>query len=225
MLLLWLSVIVLVPFDLQTIDSNLFLGLQEQVSVPSLSGSILLCLLNLGITYLKSSTRIRNAGALFLSKLFSRPDVLKTPLLGEFVKWSVETIQRLQDDVVNGFFVTGILETLVEILKTGQRNELKPHLPQMIPLIQVLCKGNSLINLYITKLSQRIGLVYLRPRVVSWAYKKGNQNLASTLMNQVDHSKLVTNAQTQKVSEVSSHLNTDDQMLKMESADYYADVD
>ena len=44
-------------------------------------------------------------------------------------------------------------------------------------------------------------------------------------MNQVDHSKLVTNAQTQKVSEVSSHLNTDDQMLKMESADYYADVD
>lgn len=67
--------------------------------------------------------------------MFSRPDVLKTPLLGEFVKWSVETVKALQDDVVNGFFVTGILETLVEILKTGQRNELKPHLSTMIPLV------------------------------------------------------------------------------------------
>lgn len=40
-LLLWLSVIVLVPFDLQTIDSNLFSGVLELITVPTLSGSIL----------------------------------------------------------------------------------------------------------------------------------------------------------------------------------------
>jgi len=75
---------------------------------------------------------------------------------------------------VSGFFVTGVLETLVEILKTGQRGELRPHLPAMVPLLNSKRKSNSLIGLFVTKLSQRIGLVYLRPRVVSWAYRKGN---------------------------------------------------
>jgi hypothetical protein len=63
--------------------------------VPELKGSIILCLLNLGISYLRSSTKLRNAGALFLSKLFSRPDVLKTTLLNEFVVWSVRTVKKL----------------------------------------------------------------------------------------------------------------------------------
>lgn len=70
--------------------------------------------------------------------------------------------------------MTGVLESLVEILKTGQRNELKAHLPALVPLLTSKRKGNSLIGLFVTKLSQRIGLVYLRPRVVSWAYQKGN---------------------------------------------------
>lgn len=57
--------------------------------------------------------------------------------------------------------------------------------------------------------------------MVSWAYKKGNTNLQSTL-NKVDHSKIVTNAvkankQTQQ--------STLEQELIIEDVDYFADVD
>jgi len=51
-----------------------------------------LCLVNLGVHYLRSSTKLRNASALFLSKLFSRPDVLKSSLLKDFIRWSVKTV-------------------------------------------------------------------------------------------------------------------------------------
>ena len=93
-MLLWLSVIVLVPFDLSTIDSNLFVGIPEELASEGLRGSILLCLVNLGVHYLRSSTKLRNAGALFLSKLFSRPDVLRgSSLLQDFIEWAVKTVQ------------------------------------------------------------------------------------------------------------------------------------
>lgn len=70
----------------------------------------------------------------------------------------------------------------------------------MVPLISQGSKGNSLINLFVTKLSQRVGLVYLRARVVSWAYEKGNQNLAGSLNANLDYSKLVTNTKVQHSS-------------------------
>jgi len=57
-------------------------------------------------------------GALYLSKLFSRTDMLKCDLLDQFLKWSVKQINELQNNILNTFYITGILETLVEILKT-----------------------------------------------------------------------------------------------------------
>jgi hypothetical protein len=93
-LLLWLSVIVLVPFDLSSIDSNLFMGIHEEMKCEGLRGSILLCLVNLGLGYLRSSTRLRNIGALFLSKLLSRPDALASGVLGAAIEWSVVVVQK-----------------------------------------------------------------------------------------------------------------------------------
>jgi hypothetical protein len=91
-MLLWLSVIILAPFDLATIDSNLFSQVGAHLTNDRYKGSIVLCLVNLGIGYLNSSTKVRNASALFLSKLFSRPDVLSMGLLGDFFTWAIEKI-------------------------------------------------------------------------------------------------------------------------------------
>lgn len=91
-------------------------------------------------------------GAVYLSKLFSRSDVLKTTLVLDFLKWSVQTIRELQDNILNTFYITGILETLVEIMKNGQRNELKGHLGVLLPLLEMKQQG-TLINLFLTKLT------------------------------------------------------------------------
>ncbi|CAK65708.1 unnamed protein product (macronuclear) [Paramecium tetraurelia] len=217
-ILMWLSIIVLVPFDLNSIDSQIFNAIQDTFTS---SNTIITSLLNLGVNYLKSSTKLRNMGALYLSKLFSRTDILKCNLLEQFLNWSVKQIHELQDNILNTFYITGILETLVEILKVVQRDVLKNNLYILLPLLNLKQQG-TLINLFLTKLTQRIGLVYLRPRVVSWTYKKGTTNLQQTLTI-IDYSRIVTNSQ---ISKTNQQLQQQQQSnIQLEDVDYFIDVD
>ena len=79
-LLLWLSIIVIVPFDLQTIDS----------SKAALGGSgpgLVDRIVSVCKMYLRDSGPIRNAAALCLSKLLTRPD-MEARHLSEFLVWA-----------------------------------------------------------------------------------------------------------------------------------------
>jgi tubulin-specific chaperone D len=68
MLLLWLSIIVLVPFDLQTIDSK-----KEGDSYEILVKRII----NICKEQLDKPGKIKDYSAVLLSKLLTRPDVIK----------------------------------------------------------------------------------------------------------------------------------------------------
>lgn len=67
-LLLWLSIIVLTPFDITSIDSSKESSLIETLMAPSIE-----CLGQMG--------KSKEAAALLIGKLLSRPDVAKTPRL------------------------------------------------------------------------------------------------------------------------------------------------
>ena len=70
-LLLWLSVIILVPFDLSTIDSR-------YIQIDKESGDdIVTNLIEVSKFYLRSSTKTRDAAAIVLSQFFTRPDIQK----------------------------------------------------------------------------------------------------------------------------------------------------
>ena len=67
MLALWLSMIVMVPFDIQTIDSK-----------KSDSYDILVKrIINIGAEHISNSGKLREYCAILLSKLLTRPDVIK----------------------------------------------------------------------------------------------------------------------------------------------------
>ena len=68
MLALWLSMIVMVPFDIQTIDSK-----KEGDSYEILVKRII----NIGAEHISNSGKIREYCAILLSKLLTRPDVIK----------------------------------------------------------------------------------------------------------------------------------------------------
>jgi hypothetical protein len=65
-LVLWLSIIVLVPFDLTTIDS----GANNQVELVKR-------IIILGKQWIDNAGKLRDAAAIMLSKLVTRPDVVK----------------------------------------------------------------------------------------------------------------------------------------------------
>ena len=67
MLVLWLSIIVLVPFDLTTIDS----GSSNQVELVKK-------IITLGRDRIDNAGKLRDAASIMLSKLITRPDVVKS---------------------------------------------------------------------------------------------------------------------------------------------------
>lgn len=80
-LLLWLSIIVLTPFDIATIDSSSENSLIDTLMNPSIE-----CLGQMG--------KSKEAAALLIGKLLSRPDVAKTPRLKETVENFVEKLNH-----------------------------------------------------------------------------------------------------------------------------------
>lgn len=77
MLALWLSIIVIVPFDLQTIDSK-----KEGDSYEILVKRMV----NIGKEHIQNSGRIRDYCSIMLGKLLTRPDVIKQGETAAFLK-------------------------------------------------------------------------------------------------------------------------------------------
>jgi len=74
-----LGVIALVPFNLDIIDAGV-ITLQREEDGSSIT-EIVDVMIEVGKYYLKSLTKMREASALFLGKLFTRPDIQKRKLL------------------------------------------------------------------------------------------------------------------------------------------------
>ena len=93
------------------------------------------------------------------------------------------------------FKVTGVLKSLVEIFKHGHREKLSTCI-ECVPVLYNITqyentqggleRVNSLQRKLIIKLSQRIGLQYLPPRVVKWRYQRGKRSLLQNLSTSED---------------------------------------
>ena len=94
-ILLWLGVIVLVPFNLDIIDSGI---IQLPTENNTIATEIVDVMLEIGKFYLRSLTKMREASAIFLSKLFTRPDIQKRAILPKYIDYIIyklETIGQL----------------------------------------------------------------------------------------------------------------------------------
>lgn len=112
-LILWLSIIVLVPFDLTTIDSN---KEKQEVLVKRI--------INIGISFMDNSGKVRDGASVMLGKLLTRPDVFKTGETDHIMKLLAEKYAENCNETGKLVSCTGILQTLVEIFKTGHRDDL-----------------------------------------------------------------------------------------------------
>lgn len=84
------------------------------------------------------------------------------------------------------FAIQGVLSTIAMILKHGKREDLLPHASKLLRFI-INTEYKETPGTQIPKLGfkiiQRIGLVYLKPRIMSWRYQRGNRILALSLNN------------------------------------------
>lgn len=107
MLLLWLSVTCLIPFDFSRLDGNL-LTQPGQTRM-----SIMDRILQIAEAYLVVSDKARDAAAVLVSKFVTRPDVKQKKMAG-FLDWSLHTLARSSFQTIEGVIaMDGTLQALL----------------------------------------------------------------------------------------------------------------
>ena len=159
-LILWSSLLAMVPFDIDTIDSN---------------GTLIKNLLSYLKDELINSSNVRVITAYCLSKFLTRPDIIKKNLLDKYIN---ECINKLMNPKENGniFTMLGICLSLCELFKNGLPNDLEKFVSPIIEKIlnfefPEVIKSSGFWRKTFTKLIQRVALIMLKPRSQNWRYK------------------------------------------------------
>ncbi|CAJ0628721.1 15288_t:CDS:10 [Entrophospora sp. SA101] len=175
-LLIWLSLISMIPFDLKTVDSRTSTGSDK---IPLVENMI-----RLSKFYLEATGKERDGAAILLSRLLTRCDMAEK-YLNNYVQWERDEARNNKDV----FTITGIFTSLCAIYKLGQRQSLLPTLETAWQCLFILEENqmftnNALVRKMLVKLAQGFGLCYLKPKIASW------NNLQTTSKPNIDPSNI-----------------------------------
>ncbi|KAJ3219334.1 hypothetical protein HK099_004731 [Clydaea vesicula] len=178
-LLLWLSLLSIVPFDLKDIDSS------------SRADTLVNDIVNLCKSFLEKAGKEQEAAALVLARILTRKDTVHIKLK-EYIEWVLDQLSN--NITLNVFKICGVLNSLCTIFKFGPREILNEEINRIVQtkiLNSFFTENldfnedfqlNSLVRKCIVKIAQRLGLSYLKPcKVLSWRYTRGNRHLEENL--------------------------------------------
>ncbi|KAM6904829.1 LOW QUALITY PROTEIN: tubulin-specific chaperone D [Xenentodon cancila] len=178
MLLLWLSMTCLIPFDLSRLDGHL------ESDGNKARESTMDRILAIAKLYLAVGDCPRDAASVLVSKFMTRPDV-KQKRLGDFLDWSLNTISQTNGCSLRDIMLLdGALQSLAKLFKHGKRDDLLQYAPTVLRCVEEKHLGESseaMLRKLGVKLTQRLGLTFLKPRLASWRYQRGSRSLATNL--------------------------------------------
>ncbi|XP_076886463.1 tubulin-folding cofactor D-like [Bidens hawaiensis] len=192
-ILLWLSILVLVPFDISSVDTSI-------VNIKSVDANepppLVARILKISKEYLSSAGPMQTIASLLLSKLLTRPDM--SPAFTSFIEWSHEVLSSATDDVIHHFRLLGAVESLAAIFKSGSRKALLDIVPVVWNDTSVLIKStpaarSPLLRKNLIKLAQRMGLTCLPHRPTTWRYVGKHSTLGENI-SQKDPNSLVSSS-------------------------------
>ncbi|QDS73191.1 hypothetical protein FKW77_002579 [Venturia effusa] len=139
-LLLWLSHLMLSPFDLVTmssVDTGATLSFEEQIQLPEDTPGIALRVLPICLEYLKTATRERNAASQLLVRLCLRPDMRAIGLLDAVAQWAVDSLKNSSQEA--GIHKSlGVLSFLSGLVASGSQREIGHFLGPIFEVTQRL---------------------------------------------------------------------------------------
>lgn len=171
MLIVWLSILVLNPFELSRFDAFIRndANADNEKSLSKMDRIYKLCQLNTD-----NSDTCSNVAAFLTAKFLIRLDI-KDNYLPKYLAWVSESSDHVH---------FGKLAAISNILKHGKREDLLVHAPKILAWM-LSCDYKSandfLKNKYFVKIIQRLGLVFLKPRLAKWRYQRGSRSLTAKL--------------------------------------------
>ncbi len=178
-LLLWLQILVLIPFALATVDSSLAGGAAEKGTTPPVA----LELLSLCRGFLAEPGIVRDVAAAAMARLLTRPDMAAA--LAEFLTWCRGALAA-EDGPGATFLVPGAAAALAGVLKRGARRALAPAAPALWGDVAALASAPSaarspLLRKRAAQLAQRAALLLLPPRPRAWRHTRATASLHRNL--------------------------------------------
>ncbi|XP_064071358.1 tubulin-specific chaperone D [Vanessa tameamea] len=176
-LLLWLSIVVIIPFHMSRLDG---FAPDQPGAGTSKKMTVMERIFNICKTYAMSKDSCAEASAYLASKFLIRSDV-KELYMNSFFDWACDLHSNIKEEDTIYY---GVLATVAAVLKHGKRDDLLPYTPKLLEWVttQNYQQHNAmLVRKYGVKIVQRIGLTFLRPRVASWRYTRGSRSLTVTL--------------------------------------------
>ncbi|NWV20149.1 TBCD protein, partial [Origma solitaria] len=181
MLLLWLSMICLIPFDLARFDGNL-VSVEGQARQSTMDR-----ILEIAKCYLVVSDKARDAAAVLVSKFIVRPDVRQSRM-ADFLDWVLSMLSKSSSQTMEGtVIVNGMLQALAQLFKHGKREDCLPYAATVLECLDNcrLSESNQMVLRKLgMKLVQRLGLTFVKPKVAKWRYQRGCRSLAANLQAQ-----------------------------------------
>lgn len=155
-MLLWLSHLMLTPFDLSSISSiktdtkpNL---LFPQIILPPDTPDIARRIVSICIRYLGSASKEREAARSLLVRLALRPDMLKLGLLASLIQWTISSLENgpKNDSSKSIYSHIGVLSFLAGAVVSAEKFTIAPFLMQIFKCIQHINIEQSTLSREIT---------------------------------------------------------------------------
>ncbi|KAJ3359026.1 hypothetical protein HDU91_005029 [Kappamyces sp. JEL0680] len=157
-MLLWISLVCMIPFDLKKIDSE---RAGQDKLVDRILGIVKLWIDCVGTAARLTVGKEYEGAGLLAMRLLTRRDVCVDHLI-PFVDWQVAQIKN----ATNAFQLRGNLKCLAGLYKYGPREVLMPTIHQAVPCLELITarqfQTNSLLRKLHIKLSQRLALCSLK---------------------------------------------------------------
>ncbi|KAG0714956.1 Tubulin-specific chaperone D [Chionoecetes opilio] len=167
-LLLWLSIIVYMPFNMMGFDATV------AGKEPQSGATVVQRVLEVIKTHLKSAQKSREMAAYLASRFVTRPD-LRDEFLPQFIDYCFEVLEKeSQDTVYKVFNKLGVLRALGLIFKHGKREEMLELSHKVFP---------RLVACGVTKSSDTTNQKACHEGhpahwIMSWRYQRGSRSLA-----------------------------------------------
>lgn len=168
--LLWMSILVLNPFHMSRLDAT---GGESDLAMTKMERIYRICKNNC-----KGNDTCSTVAAYLSAKFLVRNEI-KDIYLSSFIDWSFNEVSH--EDL---FVRYGTLQAIAAILKHGKREDLLPYAVRILKWIleqDFKSSTDFLKNKYHIKIIQRLGLVFLAPKIAQWRYNRGSRSLQTNL--------------------------------------------
>ncbi|KAH7160863.1 tubulin folding cofactor D C terminal-domain-containing protein [Dactylonectria macrodidyma] len=185
--LLWLSHLLLAPFDLSTISS---VDLQD-IDTPEVPGmkwpanlpAITVRMIPLAIKYLRTPGKERDAAKALLVRMATRRDMQELGVLGSLMNWSLASLRPQKDTPPQPtYFYLGVLSFVAGVLRSSSdTSDMNPYLSSIFYAVHAISTTESELSKTIVSfaLARKMILKVIRTIVVL-LLRQTPQDMAST---------------------------------------------